>query len=166
MQVANAQTLLEQIFAEVFGHLLGERRDKNSVAALNAIVHHFYEVVNLTLRWLHNDLGVNQPSWSNNLLNNALRLGKFELARSCRHENTLMQSLHHLFESQWTVIDGRRQTKAMFYKIRFATQVAGKLPMQLRNCNVAFINDQQIVFWEIVEQGERWLPWLAAINVH
>ena len=166
MQVPNAQALLEQIFTEVFCHLLSKSCNQNSVATFDTVIHHLDKVINLTLRWFHNDLGVNQPSWSHNLLNNALRLGQFELARSCRHENTLMQTLHHFFESQWTVINGRRQAKTVLHQVRLTTQVASKLPMQLWNCHVAFIDDQQIIFWKIVEQGKGWLPRLAAVNVH
>src|SRR5690606_15552010 len=90
VEVADPQALLEQVVAEVLGHLLGEGGDEDPLVALDALVDLADEVVDLALGRAHDDLGVDQPGGADDLLDD--RGGDLELvgAGGGRHEDHLV----------------------------------------------------------------------------
>ena len=54
----------------------------------------------------------------------------------------------------------------MFHKHIFSTAVTCILAMQLRHCDMALIDHEQIIVREIVEQRERRLARLTSVDVH
>ena len=87
-------------------------------------------------------------------------------ARRGRHEDALVDPLEHLLERQRAVVAGRRQAEAVLDELVLAAAVALVLAVQLGHGLVALVDDEQEVVGEVVEQRERRLAEVAAVDVH
>ena len=83
-----------------------------------------------------------------------------------RHEDALVDATEHLFELQRPVVARAGQAEAVLDENVLARSVAHELAVQLRNGNVALVDDEQEVLREVVEQGERRLARAATVDVH
>ena len=83
-----------------------------------------------------------------------------------RHEHALVDPLEHLVELQRAVVAGGREAEAVLDEHVLAAAVALVLPVQLGHRLVALVDDEQEVVGEVVEQGERRLAVVAAVDVH
>ena len=167
MQVAAAQTHLEQVVGEVLGHLLGEGGDEHPLAALDPTVDRLDEVVDLALGGLDDDLGVDEPGGPHDLLDHPpLRLLDLVGRRRGRQEDALVDPLVELVEAQRPVVGGRRQPEAVVDQRLLARAVALVLPVELGDGDVRLVDDEQVVVGEVVEQRVRRLARLPAVDVH
>ena len=89
-----------------------------------------------------------------------------EFAGRCRHEDALVNPLHHFFKTQWSVVSCRWESKSVIDKSIFPASVALILAVELRNGYMAFIDHEQKILREIIEQRERWLTWATTIYMH
>ena len=80
-------------------------------------------------------------------------------------EDGLVHPLDELVEAQRPVVPGRRQAEAVLDEHVLARLVAGVLPVQLRDGDVALVDDAEIVLGEEVEQRVGRLAGLAAVEV-
>ena len=166
VQVAHAQTLLEQVVGEVLGHLLGERGDEDAVARVmrsltSSIRSSIWPFVGFTMT-----SGSTSPVGRTICSTTWLLCCSSYVARRGRHEHALVDALEHFLEAQRTVVARARETEAVLDQFVLAAQVAEVLAVQLRHGHVALVDDEQEVVREVVEQGERRLAGGAAVDVH
>ena len=76
-----------------------------------------------------------------------------------------MYHLMKLFKTQWTVVKGGRQTETIFHKVLLPGTVASIHSTDLWHAYVAFVNHDQIIFREKIEQTVRTLSWLATVKI-
>ncbi|GAA3187333.1 hypothetical protein GCM10020255_084690 [Rhodococcus baikonurensis] len=68
MQVADANTEFEKVIGQIFRHLLGQRRDQHTLVAFRSLADFVNEIVDLSLGRFDDDLGIDQSSRANHLL--------------------------------------------------------------------------------------------------
>ena len=73
--------------------------------------------------------------------------------------------VEQVIRPQWSVVQGRWQAKSVFHQRGLARTVTAEHCADLRHRHVAFINDEQKVISEVVEQAERTLAGLAPVEV-
>ncbi len=166
VQVPHPQALLEEVLGEVLGHLLGQRRDEDAVAHDHPGVDHLDEVVDLPLRRPDDDLGVDEARGPHDLLDHLLAVLQLVRRWGGRQEHALIDPAEHLFELQRSVVAGARQAEAVLDEDVFARAIPHELAVELRNGDVALVDDQEEVLRKVVEQGERRLAWATAVDVH
>ena len=76
-----------------------------------------------------------------------------------------MRESLEFIELQRPVVDSRRQSEPIFHKIHLAGEVAAVHAADLREGDMALINDCEVVFGEIVEQTEWAHAGLPAIEI-
>ena len=79
MKIPNLQTDIAQIIGQVFGRPFGQSRDQDALVLFHALSAKLDGVVNLMLQWFDRDFGVEQPSWSNDLLNHERGTGRMHI---------------------------------------------------------------------------------------
>ena len=110
--------------------------------------------------------GSTRPVGPHDLLDDLVGHPQLVRARRGRHEHALVDPLEHLLELQRAVVAGRRQAEAVLDEHVLAAAVALVLAVQLRHGLVALVDDEQEVVGEVVEQRERRLAEVAAVDVH
>ena len=68
MQVSDSDTLLLQIFGQIFGHSLGERGDKDALVVCGCLPDLSYEVIDLALGRPYLDQRIEQTGRTDELL--------------------------------------------------------------------------------------------------
>src|SRR6185312_7371733 len=63
------------------------------------------------------------------------------------------------------VIQSRRKTKAIINKVLLATAITVPHAVELGNSNVGFVDEDEEIAWEIIEQGRRRFARKAAGHV-
>ena len=94
-----------------------------------------------------------------------MRFVKLVFGRSGTHEYGTRHESLPLFELQRTVVDRGRQTEAVLYQILFAGIVASEHTVYLRYGNVAFVDEDEKIFREIVEDAKRTTAGRAVVEV-
>ena len=112
------------------------------------------------------DLRVDEPGRAHDLLDHLLGHPQLVRAGRRRHEHALVDPLEDLLERQRAVVARRRQPEAVVDEHVLAAAVALVLAVQLRHRLVALVDDEQEVVGEVVEQRERRLAEVAAVDVH
>ena len=166
MQVSHSQTLFEEVVGEILGHLLGEGGHEDAVTHFDSLGDILHEVVDLTLGRLHDHLRVDQPGRSHDLFHDLIRLPEFEWPGRRREKDALVDALQHLVELQRSVVASTREPESVLHEDVLATAVAGELTVQLRYGNVTFVDHEQEILGEVIEQGERRFARTATIDVH
>ena len=93
VQVAHADAELEQVVGEVLGHLLRERGDEHALIDLGAAADLGDEVVDLALRRLDDDLGIDEAGRPHDLLDDLRRDLALVRPGRRRHEHDLVHAL-------------------------------------------------------------------------
>ena len=130
------------------------------------VVDQLDQVVDLPLGGLDDHLGVDEPGRADDLLDDLVGHAQLVRARRGRQEHALVDPLEHLFEAQRAVVACARQAEAVVDEHVLAAAVALELAVQLRHGDVALVDHQQEVVGEVVEQRERRLAEVAAVDVH
>ena len=80
----------------------------------------------------------------------------------CRgYINRLVHAVFKLIEFQGAIVACRGQAEAVVDEILFAALVAVPHAVNLRNGGVAFVDEEEVVPREIIEQGWRGFAWEA-----
>ncbi len=166
VQVAHPDAHLQQVVGEVFGHLLGQRRDQHPFVGLGALADFADQIVDLPLGRLDHHLGIDQPGGADHLLDElAAGLAEFVRARGGRQVDRLADAVGELLPGERAVVAGRRQPEPVLDQVAFARHVAFVHAADLRDGDVGLVDDQQEVFREVVEQGGRRRARAAAVDV-
>jgi hypothetical protein len=113
VQVAHPDAELEQVVGEVLGHLLGERGDQHALVASTRAADLVHEVVDLALRWAHDDLGVDQAGRADDLLDDLLTVSSSYCAGVAETKTTCGTRSSELVEAQRPVVERARQPEAV-----------------------------------------------------
>ena len=166
VEVLDLDPELLEVVRQVLGHLLGQRRDQGSLAALHAPADLLEQVVDLALGGTDRDLGVDDAGRADELLGD-VALAAFQLVRSGRraHVDGLVDGRLELLERQRPVVERRRQAEAEVDEDLLARPVVLVHAHDLRDRHVRFVDDEQPVRREVVEQRPRPRSRLAASEV-
>ena len=152
-----------QIFGQVLGHPLGQRRDQRPIALPRGLLRFVDEIVDLVLDRLDLDRRVDEPGRADHLLGeDAAGLVHLPRAGRRRDEGRLRAHRVPFVEAQRPVVDAARQAEAIFGERDLAPVVAARHRADLRHRLVAFVDEQQGVVGQIFEQGRRRLAGQAA----
>ena len=166
MHVAHADALLVQVLGEVLGHALGQHGDERAVAALRHLPYLADEVVDLGARGPHVDRRIDQPGRADHLLGeDAVRLLDLPAAGGGGNAHGLRAHGVPFLEAQRAVVHARRQAEAVFRERRLAPEVAAEHAAELRDGDVALVDEDERVVRHVFEQGRRRLARLAAGEV-
>ena len=158
--------MIQQIFRQFFGHSFGKRCHQNTFVFVTSLQYFGQKIVYLVLARTHNNLRVQQSCWPNQLFNHhAFGLSKFVVGRCCRHIYHLIDKVMKLFKPKRAVVESSGQAETKLNKVLFSRPITPIHAAKLRNTNVTFVDNHQIIFWEKVEQTIRTLTRLAAIEI-
>ena len=121
--------------------------------------------VDLPAHRTHVDLGVEQARRANDLLHAVLAHAQLVVARRRAHVDELRDARLELVEAQGPVVERRRQAEPVLHERHLARTVAFVHAANLRDRDVALIDDAQHVLGEIIDQRERRLARLAPIEM-
>ena len=123
------------------------------------------QVVDLALGRLENDLGVDQPGRSDDLLDHTVALGQLIWPRRRRHVDRLPGPAQEFVPAQRPVVHRAGQPEAEVNKVAFAGHVTLVHGADLRHGDVRLVDDQQEVLGKVVEQAVGRRPARATIDV-
>ena len=89
MQIADADTHLDEIVGQVLAHLLRQRRNQSPLTQVDALLDLAEQVVDLVERLAHLNDGVNDPGRADDLLGDHARVIALVATRRGAHENNL-----------------------------------------------------------------------------
>ena len=166
MHVATAHPGSLQELLQFFRHSLGQGCHQYPLVLVGAVVNFFQQVVNLIDTRTHLDDRVEQTGRSNHLLHHhSVGLAQFVVTRRGTDEDDLIDHILKLIEGQRTVIHGRGQTETVVYQVHLTRPVAAPHRPHLRNGHVAFVDHHQKVRRKVIEQTERPLTGLTAVEI-
>ena len=166
MHVADAHAVLVQIFGQVLGHALGQRGDERAIASLRHLAHFAQKVVHLAPRGPDLDRRVDQPGRPDDLLGeNAAGAIELPAARRRRDAHGLRPHQIPFLEAERPVVHAGRQAETIFGKRGLAAKIAAIHAADLRDRDVALVDEDQRVVGQILEQRRRRLAGFAAGQV-
>ena len=156
MQVGALHADFGVVFGKIFGHALGQGGDQNALVQLHAPADFMQQVVHLAFDGTHVDLRIDQASGPDDLLDNhAGRLGELIGPGRGGDIEHLVHAILELFKSERTIVHRAGQAEAIIHQHLFARAVAMIHALQLRDGLVAFVQEQQMIVGEIIEQCRR-----------
>ncbi len=157
MQVPDLHPEVVIVLGQVLRHALGERRDQHPAAARNRSPDLPEQVIHLPTRRMDLDHGVHQAGRPDDLLHNrGACMLKLVASRSGRHVDDLIDAPLELREAQRSVVIGGGQAEAVLHQTLLAGPVALVHPLDLRNRRMGFVNNEEILLREIIEERRRW----------
>ena len=166
MHVADAHAVLVQIFGQVLGHALGQRGDERAVAlrATSRTSPRRSSTWRLRRADLHRR--VDQAGRADHLLGEDAA-GAVQLPAAGRRRDAHGLRPHQvpLLEAERPVVHAGRQAEAVFGERRLAAEVAAIHAADLRDGDVALVDEDQRVVGQVFEQRRRRLARLAAGQV-
>ena len=114
------------------------------------------QVVHLALDGTHFDLRIDQAGGPDDLLDHdAGGFGELIGTGRGRDIDHLVHAILELFESERTVVEGAGQAEAVIHQHLFARPVAMIHALQLRDGLMAFVDEDQVIVGQIIEQRGR-----------
>src|SRR5699024_3716391 len=162
--VADADTV--EILRQFFGHAFGERGDEHPLSLFGAELYFVHKVVYLILGRSHGDGRVHQTGRTDELFHDgSFALGELVVGRRRTHINRSSRQRFELAEGERTVVLSRRKPETVLHEAFLAGSVAAVHRPDLGNGDMAFVDDQQVVLREIVQQTEGARPLLPAVEI-
>ncbi len=162
VQVSHLHAVLGEIFREFFGHPLGQGGHQDAFLLLHPQMNFGKQIVDLAGSRSHQDLGIDQTGRPHHLFHHLRRFLALVLGRRRRDEDRLAHHRLELVETQRPVVESGRQAEAVLDQVLLARAVALVHPAELRNSDVALIDDHQGVGRQVVDEGRRRLAGLAS----
>ncbi|CRK52076.1 hypothetical protein RHCRD62_30740 [Rhodococcus sp. RD6.2] len=154
VQVPHTDAEFEEVVREVLGHLLGQCGDEDTFVALGALPDLVNQVVDLPLRRLHHDLGVDEPGRANHLFDELTTCPAQLVRAGCRGQvHRLPDPIRELLPGERPVVGGRREAEAVLDEVAFAGHVALVHRADLRHGHMRLVDDEEEVLGEVVDQG-------------
>ncbi len=155
MQITDLDAYFFEVIGQIFGHLLGERRDEHPLVALDTRMDLADQVVDLPFGLAHFDNRVEQAGRTDDLFHHRRAVLDLVRSRSRRDIDQLIGFLFELVELQRTVVERRRQTESVIDQHVLARLVAVVHGADLRQRHVGFVDHDQHVVREIIHQRIR-----------
>ena len=141
--------------SQVLRHPLGKGRDKYPLILFDPLSYPYEEIINLVSSGRDNHLRVSKSCGPDDLFGNRLRDLQFIRTGRRGDIDGLFSLGLEFLEFQWPVIKGGGETEAVFHEGVLPGAVTFVHPVQLRNCDMAFIYYNQTISGEIIKQGRR-----------
>ena len=166
VQVFRAQAAFPHEFADVLAHALRERRDERAFASFRGERRFVNDVLDLPFDRAHFHHGIEQSRRADDLLGDDG--GIFQLERGGRRgdEDRLPDERVKFVRAQRAVFDGARQTESEFDEAFLAGTVAVRHAADLRERDVRFVDEDDEILREKVDQAPRPLFRRAPAQVH
>ena len=158
VDVSDLDPVLCQKVGKILRHLSREGGDEDSLPRPGALLYLAEEVIDLPLDRSDLGLGIDKAGRPDELLGQRIAVLPFIVAGSRADEDRLVDLLLELLEEKGTVVEGRRKPEAVIDKILLPRVVAAAHSPYLRQSDVAFVDEEQPVLREIIQQAERRRP--------
>ena len=165
MHVIDLNAGIKKMVGQVLGHALGERGHQHALLTRHALANLVLKIVNLPTNRTHIDLGVEQASRTNNLLNVVLANPQLIVARRGRNVDELGNPRLKLIETKRAVIECRRQTKTMLHQRHLTRAIAFVHAADLRHRYMALVDDTEHVLRKVIDQGKRRLARFSTVQM-
>ena len=164
VHIPDFDTGLLQIHRQVLRHLLGQGGDQHPLLPGGAQVDLPDEVIDLAVDGPDLYLGIQQARRPDHLLHGLAGPGPLVLPRSGGDVDDLVDLLVELPEVQGPVVIGRRQPEAVVHQGILPAPVPGIHGPALGQGHMALVNEHEIIFREVVQQGGRGRSRSPALN--
>ena len=155
-----------QVLVQLLRHAFGQGGDKDAFVAVDACLDVIHQVIHLVLRRADFYLRVEQSCGTDELVDDdTLRAVEFVLVRRGGDVDGLSGLRLELVELERAVVACRRQTETVSDEVVLAGFVAAVHAAYLRYGHMAFVDDEQHVFGEIVEQAVRRCAFFAPVEI-
>ena len=163
VQIADPDTILGQVIGQILRHALGQGGDQHTAPAGGDGAAFREQIVHLVFHRTDFRHGVDQAGGADDLFGEGAA-GAVHLPRARRRgdEHRHGPEAFPFLEFQWPVVDAGRQPETEFRQDALAREIALVHAAKLRHRDVAFVDDQQRVFRQILEQGRRRIARRAA----
>src|SRR5215469_10804284 len=156
MQIAATHSDFSEVFRQVFGHAFGKRCDQHTFVLLGPHTDFFQQVVDLTFHGANLHVGVHKAGRTNDLLDYyAASPGEFVGAGRGGNVDHLIHPVFEFFEGERAVVQRRGHAEAVVDQRLLARAVAVKHAAHLRHGLVRFIDEEQIILRNIIEESWR-----------
>ena len=156
MEITRAHACFVEVFGEIFGHAFGERGDEDARAGVDDGLDFADGVIDLSERGPDVEDGVEQACRADELLDD-FALGLFDLAvaRGRGDIDDLVDEGFEFLEIERAVVECGRQPEAVIDEDLLARPVAPVHAADLRDADMAFVNDEQEVVGKIIDEARR-----------
>ena len=166
MDIPASDSHLREIFLQLFSHPLGKGRDKHPFIKFRPLADLLQQVVHLVLYRTHLDRRIQESCRTYYLLDNeTFGLFKFIFCRGRTDEHLLTCDFLEFVELQRAVVCSRRETESIFYKDRLSRMVSSVHRSDLRQGDMALVDECDEVLWEIIYQAERAHAFASAVEI-
>ena len=156
MHVAHAHLQIFVILRQIFRHPLGQGGDEDALIAGDAHSDFVEHVIHLPQYRTHLTRWVHQPCGPDHQFHHAAPFFfDLVLRRSGRGIDELLRHLLKLVKTQRAVVQRRGQPEAMLDQCFLAGAVTEVHPSDLRNRDMALVNDHERVLRQVADQGRR-----------
>ena len=160
MEIAHPDPQLLVVGRQVFRHPLGQGGDEHPLLLRRTVADLRQQVVHLSANRTHLYGWIHQSGRADHLLDDdASRLGQLVGTRRRRDEHDLSHALFPLCEIEWAIVERGRQTESIRDQHFLARAVAVIHPANLWNRLVTFVDDDDGIFRQVVEQRGRRRSW-------
>ncbi|CAB4874113.1 unannotated protein [freshwater metagenome] len=152
MEILHLDAHPPQVVGEILGHLLCQCRDENSLVLCDSLPNALEDVVNLSFGRFHDDLGIDETRRTDDLFDDAVDNTHLVFAGCCRKINLLTNSVQKLWPFEWSIVESAGKAKTVFDQCSLARRVAFIHGTDLWHGHVRFVNDDDEIVGEIVNQ--------------
>ena len=152
VQIAHLDAVVAQIIGELLGHAFGEGGDQNPLVFHHPNADFLQHIVHLVDGGSHLDHRIDQTGGAHHLLHHIARVGFFIVRGRGRHKHQLAHALFKFINFQGTVVQGAGQAKPVFHQGGFASAVAVVHAGKLAHQHMAFVQEHQSVFGQVIGQ--------------
>ena len=147
--------MLGQIISQVFRHALGQRGHQRALVGPDPQIDLGQQIVDLGIDRPYFDLGINQTGGARHLFHDPAGMSFFIRAGRGRDKQGLRDQFFKFVKAQRPVIQRGRQPETIFDQILLAGAIAAIHAAELRHGDMAFVDDHQRVFGQVIQQGRR-----------
>ena len=166
MDVAATNAHFCEIFLQLLGHPFGKSGNKHPFVHFGPFADFLKQVIHLIFHRTNLNRRVKQSGRPYNLLNHkAFRLLKLVVCRSCAHKYLLSCNLLEFIEFQRSVVRCGRESEPIVNQYALPRMVTTVHGTDLRQGNMALVDECNEILGEIVNQAERPHPFLPSVEI-
>ncbi len=166
VHVAHAHALFVQVFGQVLGHALGQHGAEGAIAFGGRLADFAEHVVHLAAGGAHFHGRIDKAGRADDLFGeDSAGLFHFPAAGRGRHGDRIRAHRVPFLEAQRAVVHAGGQAEAVFGQRRLAPEVAAIHAADLRNGDMAFVDEDDGIIRHIFEQRRRRVAGVAAGEV-
>ncbi len=153
MEILRLDAGVFKIGGKIFRHLFCKGCDKHTLAYRNAFSHLADEVVNLIERRPHLDGWIDKSGWAQHLLDDPGAGFHLVIGRRRGYKHDLIDAFLEFTEIKGAVVERGGQPESILNEIHLARSVALEHAADLRNGDMRFIDEHDVIALEIIEKA-------------